>query len=350
MNKKGLSMIVSTLIIILLVLVAIGVIWAVVNKIITEGSDKITLDKFLIDLKVENAYADGGEMVVVVERGVGEGDLAGMTFVFSDGENNEIHSTTDTLIELGKGTYTFELTELSTANIQTVSVAPIYLAPSGDEVLGEVTDTNELSDEDVSGGGDVPGGSSCTPDLNVCLSSECGTELNGTCGGVNCGTCDPLTEECTNGQCVSNGCVNETFVETCTNQTRECSDWANNCGYMINCGTCGGPSVCNATGQCETLLLLSGGLVDSVWPGSAPTYFDSESLPKNNVSIVEYLSKYINFSSNAGLCYQINIAEYAPGIGGYNMSHLGFDYVIPHLVNNDTFDIWETDAVCQGNF
>ena len=48
-SKKGLSAVVTTLIIILLVLVAVGIIWVVVQNIVTEGAESISLELFTVD-------------------------------------------------------------------------------------------------------------------------------------------------------------------------------------------------------------------------------------------------------------------------------------------------------------
>lgn len=52
-NKRGLSAIVATLIIILLVLVAVGIIWVVVRNLIQEGSEQIDISTkcIAIDLR-----------------------------------------------------------------------------------------------------------------------------------------------------------------------------------------------------------------------------------------------------------------------------------------------------------
>ena len=45
MLKRGLSKVVTTLIVILLVLVAIGIVWVVVKDVITEGSEEVSTGK-----------------------------------------------------------------------------------------------------------------------------------------------------------------------------------------------------------------------------------------------------------------------------------------------------------------
>jgi len=241
---------------------------------------------------------------------------------------------------LETGTYTLELTELGTLDITSVSVAPIYLAPSGDEVLGEVTDTNEPSDNDLEGGSDDPSPPGCTPD---CVDKKCGDD---GCGG-SCGTCD-VGFVCDGTQ----ACVEEEeCVDTCSSLGYECGTF-DVCGVSTECGTCSGDfETCDAVaGVCESEQILAGGVIDSIWPGSAPIYFDSNSLPKDLVEIETYRTKYINFSSLPGFCHQIFLAEYAPD-GGYDMSHLGFENVISHLTTHTPedpilFDVWETPTFC----
>jgi flagellin-like protein len=50
MEKKGLSAVVTTLIIILLVLVAVGIIWVVVRNVVEEGGSTIDLSVKCLDV------------------------------------------------------------------------------------------------------------------------------------------------------------------------------------------------------------------------------------------------------------------------------------------------------------
>jgi len=126
-NQKGLSAIVSTLIIILLVLVAVGIMWVVVRGIVQEGAEGIELGKFTLDLEIKRAQIENGDVtVVVVRRNPGEGNYVGMNFIFSDGTNSEIIRNNTILQELEEKSFTFTLTEISTDNLKTISVAPIF--------------------------------------------------------------------------------------------------------------------------------------------------------------------------------------------------------------------------------
>jgi len=147
-NQKGLSAIVSTLIIILLVLVAAGVIWVIVRSLVQEGAEGIELGRLTLDLEIKAAQIENGDVtVVVVRRNPGEGNYVGMNFIFSDGTNSEIIRENTTLQELEEKSFTFTLTEVSTGNLETISVAPIFELSSGKESAGDVADSFEVTEE-----------------------------------------------------------------------------------------------------------------------------------------------------------------------------------------------------------
>lgn len=147
-NQKGLSAVVTTLIVILLVLVAVGIMWVVVRSLVQEGAESIGLGRFTLDLEIKRAQIENGDVtVVVVRRNPGEGNFVGMNFVFSDGTNSEIIRENTTLQELEERSFTFTLTEISTDNLQTISVAPIFELSSGEESVGDIADSFEVTEE-----------------------------------------------------------------------------------------------------------------------------------------------------------------------------------------------------------
>ena len=140
-KKRGLSAVVTTLIIILLTLVAVGVIWVVINNVISRGAEEIELGQYTLDLQIKAAQIQNGDItVVVVRRNPGQGEFVGMNFVFSNGTDSEIIRENISLQELEEKTFTFTLTKISTANLKTISVAPIYKTSLGRESIGDVSD------------------------------------------------------------------------------------------------------------------------------------------------------------------------------------------------------------------
>jgi len=152
-NSKGLSEVVTTLIIILLVLVAIGIVWVVVNNILQSGAEQAEIERFTLDLDIKSVkIQENNVTVVVVKRNPGEGDFVGLNFVFSDGKNSEIIRQNASLKELDTKSFTFTLTEINPLNLKTVSIVPIFKLSSGKEALGIITDIFDVSSGSSIGG------------------------------------------------------------------------------------------------------------------------------------------------------------------------------------------------------
>jgi flagellin-like protein len=91
-NKKGLSAIVTTLIIILLVLVAVGIIWGVVNNLLGKSSGTIETSTRCLDVdlratKVVQGSASTTYNVTLLRSPSGDGEV-GAKLRFSDKEGN----------------------------------------------------------------------------------------------------------------------------------------------------------------------------------------------------------------------------------------------------------------------
>ena len=158
-EKRGLSGVVTTIIIILLALVAIGIIWGVVKNLAQKGSEQIELGQFSLDLQIKKVQVENENVtVIVVKRNAGEGNFVGMNFVFSDGQNSEIIRQNTSLQELEEKTFTFTLTKISTSNLKIVSVAPIYELSSGKEKQGNTVATFEVKNIGTGTGGAVSEG------------------------------------------------------------------------------------------------------------------------------------------------------------------------------------------------
>jgi hypothetical protein len=140
-NKRGLSTIITTLIIILISIVAIGLIWFVINNILSESSEEISLGKFMIDLQIKNVNVDEAtdHVTLSVKRNSGKGDLNGVKFIFNDLATSEsFENTTITLNELNELVFVFNLTTIQAEDLTTISIAPISYTESGNKILGDV--------------------------------------------------------------------------------------------------------------------------------------------------------------------------------------------------------------------
>jgi hypothetical protein len=142
--KRGLSAVVTTLVIILLVLFTSGVIWTVIQNVISEQAREISLGKFSTDLNIKSVKVEGEILSVGVERNPGKGDIIKLKFVFENTTSSEIVERESDIGELEEQNFIFSLGDLSLLGIKKVSIVPIYESSSGEEVSGDVIDIFEL--------------------------------------------------------------------------------------------------------------------------------------------------------------------------------------------------------------
>ncbi len=141
-DKKGLSDIVVTLIIIVLSLVAIGVVWVVVSNMLKSGTQQASFQfgTLFLDLKIDKVLVDSnGNYLVTISRGTGQGDLTGIDFVFSDGKNSQVVKESTSIQELGSQTFTFSPSDLGSISVPTeIDIAPVLNSGGSDQVGSKV--------------------------------------------------------------------------------------------------------------------------------------------------------------------------------------------------------------------
>jgi len=151
-NRRGLSTIIVTLILILLSLVAVGIVWVVVSNILQSGAEQTFsgLGQLTLSLSLENVKVESnGDVSVTVKRNAGTGDLSGIDFIVSDGENSQVIKKSESLGELATKTFTITSAELTdVAFVKEVSIAPIS-GTTGNEKVGSVVDKKEFTKKQV---------------------------------------------------------------------------------------------------------------------------------------------------------------------------------------------------------
>jgi len=148
-NNKGLSTVVTTLIIILLVLVAVGIIWVVVNNLLGKSKGTIESSTKCLDLEIRankviewDADADvtsaAGDYNVTLKR-TASGDeeaIYAKIVLYSDTGNTPVLDFGSGLLPLQ--TTTIHITSANTVNFTSankIEVTTFYLDESGNEKL-----------------------------------------------------------------------------------------------------------------------------------------------------------------------------------------------------------------------
>ncbi len=126
-NKKGLSTIVSTLLIILLVFVAIGILWVVVKNLVTSGSNQLELSSNCIEISVSplKVVSSGSvyNVTIVRETTTGSGtEIGGVKLIFSSStsDSNYIEDVPGNLAPLVSTTVPVTVTDFVPEKVEVV--------------------------------------------------------------------------------------------------------------------------------------------------------------------------------------------------------------------------------------
>jgi len=145
MNKKSVSNIVVTLILILLILVAADILWFVVKGYIGDAKD-ISAEGLLIDLEIKNVVDNGETITIKVKRNPGGGEITGLKFAVNDGvETLILNNKSLNFYELEEKDFTFTYRSI----VKEVIVAPYFLTEVGSEKLGDQIRKVEYSDQEA---------------------------------------------------------------------------------------------------------------------------------------------------------------------------------------------------------
>jgi len=139
-GKRGLSGVVTTLLLILLGLVAVGVLWVVVANVLEDSSSQVNLDKFTVGLVIDEARYNGNNVDIKVSRQPGKGDVQKLKFAISNGVDTEVLEGVG-IQELETHVYSLSYSGI----VKSVSVLPIL----GEEEISGNAVVKEFSDKEM---------------------------------------------------------------------------------------------------------------------------------------------------------------------------------------------------------
>jgi len=202
-DKKGLSTMVVTVLIIGLVIVALGIVWQIVSGILKSSQEDVDFSQSKINLKISAVFVDSSSVLLKINRLTGPGDMNGLNFIFSDGVSSEIVRNISPLEELEEKTFSLVLDKLKYQNLKTVSIAPMVILSSGKERVGNILDTYTIKSGNYNESfyGPSPGAEECDLDT-PCRSDFAGDKVcNLTTGNI---SINWHVFSCTWGRCIDN--------------------------------------------------------------------------------------------------------------------------------------------------
>ena len=141
-NKKGLSTIVVTLIIIVLSLVAVGVVWVIVNNLLKSGTANAEINSKCLGVSLEVTKVVCGTTspelcnITVSRTGTGNDVLAGIKMYFQEANGTRtatlISQSGDVPPLIGKN---YDLIASSLTNPVSIEVTPYFADESGNQQI-----------------------------------------------------------------------------------------------------------------------------------------------------------------------------------------------------------------------
>ena len=145
-NKSGLSAVVTNLIIILLVIVAVGIVWFVINNLIGETTEGIDIGKITLGMEIQSVTQTATNVSVLVQRTSGEGNLSAVKFlVYNADGDSESFEEVSTMDELETQRFVLDYDQTANGDVVRVEVAPI-ITIEGKQKTGDVANEYVLAD------------------------------------------------------------------------------------------------------------------------------------------------------------------------------------------------------------
>ena len=212
-SKRGLSDVVTTVIIIALALVAIAVVWVVVQNLISSNSSQIQSSENFLKLKmnIESVQNNSGKLFVLVKRDVGDGNFNAMKFVvIYQNQSSESFVQSASIDQLGLKGFLLN-TSGSIEAVSKVEAYPTLIDSTGKQIVSTIYSSFEVNG--AINNANIPSQPSCIPN---CSGKTCGSDgCIGTCGSCN------STQTCSNSQCTNN-------IQVCQNNlTHISTPWVN---------------------------------------------------------------------------------------------------------------------------
>jgi hypothetical protein len=231
-EKRGLSTMVVTILIVTLSLVAIAIVWQIISGILGSSEEDAEFAQSKFNMKIRSVSIGTSQVSLKVNRLTGPGNLEGIKFIFSDGQRTEGIENITSLEELEEKTFNLTLNNLAYSELKTVSIAAMIILSSGKKRIGNILDTYTIGAENYNL--NLSGGAQICSALIPCPADIEGSSI-----------CADLAEEVwtykTVFSCVSGFCSSEEILaldeicpESCNDSTATCN--FRSCSQVSDCG------------------------------------------------------------------------------------------------------------------
>ncbi|MBS3084635.1 TIGR03790 family protein [Candidatus Pacearchaeota archaeon] len=146
MKKRGLSTVVSSIVIVLLVVTAAGVLWNPIKTLLENSESSISTQDFLVNLVIKSVMVDSSEnsASIKIRNNVGTENIniTSIDFLFEDEFHSELIRVQipEGFSEIGEKTFTLNLSrdQINVDLLKKISIIPIYTESNGKEISSSI--------------------------------------------------------------------------------------------------------------------------------------------------------------------------------------------------------------------
>jgi len=151
MEKRAISTIVATVLIVLVTVASVSILWVAVLPLIQQVSFVENPNvQIQIDPSEYTAYdPDNNLLTVRVKRSADDADIVGLKFILDDSGNTVSHKTYDVLSPNSGKVYSFSTVGIATVN--SISVSPIYDVGGSEKESAMINTFSKLPNQDLIG-------------------------------------------------------------------------------------------------------------------------------------------------------------------------------------------------------
>jgi len=156
MKRRGVSGVVTTILFVLLALGAVLLVWGVVRGIIGDTAEDISAEQQQVGLDIsipgKTVLVDAAaeEVSLIIERGVGGGEVVGFSVILEDGNGDTyVRRVEGVLEELSGKKFIVDYEGVDIDLIKKISIAPIFLLDDGTEFIGSILAVYTLNRDNI---------------------------------------------------------------------------------------------------------------------------------------------------------------------------------------------------------
>ena len=152
MNKRGISSIIITILLVLLAIAALGILWIVIMAFVNSNTSQLSASLNLINLQIQPGSVSYSPTALnlSIKRDAASGNLSGINIILTDeGGKSYTYKYQGNINELEAKQISVPVSSFvnSIGNIAKIDIYPVAIANNGKDVIGKLSDSYQIGED-----------------------------------------------------------------------------------------------------------------------------------------------------------------------------------------------------------